>query len=169
MPETTYILSGSNLGDREKNLTKAIDKIEYIPGIEIIAISAIYESPAVGMEGENPDFLNQAIMLDYQYLPLELLGELEKIEVAMGRENKSDLKPRLIDLDILLFGDEIINDERLIVPHKELLNREFAMKPLLQLTPDIIHPKTKKPISSYLNKFEESQVKIYKDQVARNI
>lgn len=169
MAETTYILSGSNLGDREKNLSKATEKIEYIPGVEVTAVSSIYESSAAGMEGENPDFLNQAIRLDYQYLPLELLGELEKIETAMGRENKGQLKPRIIDLDILLFGEEIMDDERLTIPHKELLNRAFAIRPLLQLMPEIIHPKTKKPISSYLDIIEDSGIKIYRDQVARNI
>ncbi len=169
MPATVFILSGSNLGDREKNLQKAIEKIEEIPGVEITAISAIYLSEAVGMTVESPEFLNQAIMLDYLYLPLELLAELEKIETKMGRANKGELKPRAIDLDILLFGDEIISDDRLTVPHKELLKREFAMVPLLQLMPEIIHPKTKKPIASYINKFKEIKIKIYKDQIARNL
>ena len=169
MAETVYILSGSNLGDREKNLRKASEKLDAIPGLEIIATSALYLSQAQGMKGENPDFMNQVVMVEYQFRPNELLNGLEKIESEMGRTGKGKLQPRIIDLDILLFGDEIINTEELTIPHKQLLKRPFALIPLLQITPDIIHPVKKRPLSEFLKKSDHDKVELYKDHVARNI
>ena len=169
MAETVYILIGSNMGDREKNLIVALDKMETIPGLEIVASSGIYISEAQGMEGENPSFMNQVIMGDYLYRPGELLNELENIEKVMGRTDKGKLKPRNIDLDILLFGQQKIETPTLSIPHPRLLKRPFAMIPLLQITPDLIHPVTDKPVASYLKKKDNDNVVLYKDHVARNI
>ncbi len=169
MAEIVYILSGSNLGDREKNLDTACDKLESLPGLEIIATSALYVSKAQDMVGEHPDFLNQVIMAEFQFRPNELLNGLEKIETDLGRTEKGKLQPRFIDLDILLFGDEIINTEELTVPHKELLNRPFAMIPLLQISPHVVHPVKKKAIAEFVTEADENKVELYKDHVARNI
>lgn len=169
MAETIYILSGSNLGDRSHNLEKALNKIEEIPGIEITATSAVYVSEAYQMKGENPSFLNQVIMADYQYLASELMNALEAIEIKMGRTDKGMKQPRPIDLDILLFGEQIINTEDLTIPHKELTNRPFALIPLLQISPEIVHPVSKKPLSDCLIKEDLNKVILYKDHVARNI
>lgn len=169
MAETIYILSGSNIGDREHNLELAIDKLENIPGIEIVATSAIYLSEPQDMAGENPSFMNQVIMADYQFIPNELLDALEKIEVDMGRTEKGMRLPRIIDLDILLFGNEIIENERLTIPHKEMLNRPFAMIPLLQVNPEIIHPVKNKPVAEFVTEKDKTKVVLYKDHVARNI
>ncbi len=169
MADTVYILSGSNLGDREKNLELACEKLSALPGVEVIATSALYLSKAQDMKGENPDFMNQVIMLEFQYRPNELLNGLEQIETEMGRTDKGKLKPRIIDLDILLFGDEIIDTKELTIPHKQLLKRPFAMIPLLQITPDIEHPVKKRAIAEFLKKSDENKVEMYKDHVARNI
>ncbi|NOY88290.1 MAG: 2-amino-4-hydroxy-6-hydroxymethyldihydropteridine diphosphokinase [FCB group bacterium] len=169
MATTVYILLGSNLGDREKNLYSALDKIEAIPGLEVVATSAIYLSEAQEMEGESPAFMNQAVMADYLYLPHELLNELEKIEKKMGRTDKGKMKPRIIDLDILLFGDEIVQTKQLSIPHKKLLKRPFAMIPVLQITPNIVHPVKKEPIADFLTDKDHQEIILYKDHVARNI
>ena len=169
MAEIVYILAGSNLGDREKCIDKALDKLESLPGLEVIATSALYVSKAQDMVGEHPDFLNQVIMAEFQFRPNELLNGLEKIETDLGRENKGKLQPRTIDLDILLFGEEIIKTEELTIPHKELLNRPFAMIPLLQVTPDIVHPVLKKEIAEFVFEADKDKVELYKDHVARNI
>lgn len=169
LAKTAYILLGSNLGDRQRNLETAIEKISEIAGLELIATSDIYLSEAVDMAGENPEFLNQVAMIEFQYLPSELLLQLEKIEESMGRENKNQKKPRVIDLDILLFGDEIIETDTLIIPHKELLKRNFAMIPLVEISPDIVHPKTKKLIAKQIKSDNLNSVTIYKDHLARNI
>jgi len=164
-----YILLGSNLGDREKNLSIAIEKLEAVSGLEIIATSAIYITEPQEMEGENPSFMNQVIKIDYQYLPKELLNALELVEKNLGRTGKGKKEPRTIDLDILLFGDEIIETEVLSIPHRELLNRPFAMVPLLEIDPDVIHPVTKEPVAEFLNEADIKEIILYKDHVARQI
>lgn len=169
MSTTVYILAGSNIGNREKYLEKAIEKVQEIPGLEIVATSAIYVSDPVDMDGENPSFLNQVIMAEYDYIPLELLDALEKIERGLDRTDKTKKLPRTIDLDILLFGDEIIKSERLVVPHKELTKRPFALIPLVQVSPELCAPKTKKLYSDYIKKNDYHKVILYKDHVARNI
>ncbi|UCD62932.1 MAG: 2-amino-4-hydroxy-6-hydroxymethyldihydropteridine diphosphokinase [Candidatus Zixiibacteriota bacterium] len=169
MPETAYILLGSNVGDREKNLLTAIDGLAALPGLEIVATSGIYVSAAQEMEGENPSFMNQAVMTDYGYSPHELLAALERLEKDMGRTDKGRKKPRVIDLDILLFGDRVVKTENLEIPHPQLLKRAFAMLPLIQITPDLTHPVSGKPIASYVKESHKREVLLYKDHVARNI
>ncbi|MFQ6008566.1 MAG: 2-amino-4-hydroxy-6-hydroxymethyldihydropteridine diphosphokinase [Candidatus Zixiibacteriota bacterium] len=169
MAETVYILMGSNMGDREKNLSAALARLETVPGLEIVAISGIYVSEAKDMEGDTPPFMNQVVMGDYQYLPNELLDALELIEKKLGRSGKGKRQQRTIDLDILLFGDQIIENERLSIPHRELLNRPFAMLPLLQIDPNIIHPVTKRPVAEFLTEGDRQKVLLYKDHVARNV
>lgn len=169
MAETVYILLGSNMGDREKNLSASLAKLETVPGLEIVAVSGIYLSEAEQMEGENPHFMNQVVKGDYQYLPNEFLDSLEQIEKQLGRTDKGKKQLRTIDLDILLFGDRIIETERLSIPHRELLNRPFAMVPLLQIEPDLIHPVTKRPVAEFLSDVQHQKVLLYKDHVARNV
>jgi 2-amino-4-hydroxy-6-hydroxymethyldihydropteridine diphosphokinase len=167
--ETVFILMGSNIGDRERNLAVALSKIEAMPGLEVTAVSGIYLSDAVDMEGENPPFMNQVVMADYQFRPNELLDALELIEKQLGRSDKGARKPRPIDLDILLFGEQIVETNRLSIPHRELLNRPFAMVPLLEIEPDIIHPVVKRPVAEFLDDKDRQQVTLFKDHVARNV
>lgn len=169
MATTTYILLGSNLGDRHKNLKTAVDKLETVPGLEVIALSGVYISEAQEMEGENPSFLNLVAKVDYQFLSGELLNELELIEKSLGRSGKGKKEPRPIDLDILLFGEEIIETDTLSVPHRQLLNRPFAMVPLLEIDPDLVHPVTKTPVAQFLSDEDRRNVILYKDQVARHV
>jgi 2-amino-4-hydroxy-6-hydroxymethyldihydropteridine diphosphokinase len=169
MAETVYILMGSNVSDREKNLLAALEKLETVPGLEIVAVSGIYLSEAELMAGNNPSFMNQVVMGDYQYLPNELLDALELIEKKLGRTGKGKKQPRTIDLDILLFGDQIIETERLSIPHRQLLNRPFAMVPLLQIEPTLIHPVVKRPIAEFLTDEQRQKILLYKDHVARNV
>jgi len=169
MAETVYILMGSNMGDRERNLHRALGKVELIPGLEVIATSGIYVSEAVDMDGENPSFMNQVVMAEYQFRPKELLLQLEIVEKGMGRTGKGKKLPRTIDLDILLFGEEIVETETLSIPHRELLRRPFAMIPLLQITPDLTHPVTGEPIADFVGEQDRQDVILYKDHVARDI
>ena len=164
-----YILIGSNLGDRERNLASARSKLEYVEGLEITATSSIYLTEPMDMETGSPRFLNQVVKADYAYRPNELLDALERIEGQLGRTDKGEKQPRTADLDILLFGEDIIETERLSIPHRELLNRAFAMVPLLQIDPDAVHPVTGEPISSYLSDEAAAAVLLYKDNVARQI
>ncbi len=167
MSETVFILAGSNLGDREKNLAAALSKLEFIEGLEIVAISGIYLSDAYGMDDEAPSFMNQAVMADYEFTPNELLNSLELIEKKLGRTGKGKKLPRTIDLDILLFGQQIIETERLSIPHRELLKRPWAMLPILQIEPGVIHPVTKTLVADFLTEKDRAAVLLYKDHVAR--
>ena len=94
---------------------------------------------------------------------------MELVEKNLGRTGKGKKEPRTIDLDILLFGDAIIETEELSIPHRELLNRPFAMVPLLEIDPDIVHPVTKKPIAQFLNEKDANEIILYKEHVARHI
>jgi len=169
MNETVYIQLGSNIGDRESYLQAAIERIESLEGLELIAVSGIYVSEAQDMEEDSPSFLNQVIKTEYAYTANELLRSLETIECDLGRTGKGENLPRTIDLDILLFGDRIIDSESLRVPHPELLNRPFVMIPLLEIDPNIKHPASKRPIAGFLADRDREHVILYKDYVARNI
>ncbi len=168
MAETVYILLGSNVGDREKNLMHALNAVELIPGLEVVATSSIYVSEAVDMEGENPSFMNQVVMADYQFTPSALLSELEALEKSMGRTGKGQKLPRAIDLDILLFGNKIVQTDSLTIPHRQLLNRPFAMVPLLEIMPELIHPVTGTPIADHVSEQDRQEVILYKEHVARS-
>jgi len=169
MSETVYLLTGSNLGDREKKLNAAMTFLSEIEGLEIVATSGIYLSAAVDMDDDSPPFMNQVVKADYQFTPNELLSSLELIEDKLGRTAKGEKVSRTIDLDILLFGREIVELEHLSIPHRELLNRPFAMVPLLQIDPDIIHPVTGTPVSEFLSDEERQSVELFRDHVARNV
>jgi len=158
MKERIYILLGSNLGNRENNLMVALGKLSAIAGIEIAASSGIYNSPAMEMSEPSPDFLNQVIEINTSLAPLQLLEELKAIETKMGRVDKGKYKSRPIDLDILLFGERIIESEELVIPQARLLQRPFALIPLLEIAPDILHPFTKTPIKQYIHDSDYKQV-----------
>jgi 2-amino-4-hydroxy-6-hydroxymethyldihydropteridine diphosphokinase len=169
MAETVYILLGANVGDRARNLELALDKLEHVEGLEIVAASGIYVSDAVEMQGEQPTFMNQVIKAEFLFRPMELLHALERVERELGRTDKGKLQPRTIDCDILLFGDQIIQEAALTVPHPRLLQRAFAMIPLIEIDPHIVHPITRQPVASYVSAADHDRVVLYKDHVARNI
>ena len=169
MAETVYILLGSNLGDREKNLQTALSKLEILEGFEVVATSSMYITEAYEMPENTPNFLNQVVKGDYKYTPRELLNALELIEKKLGRTGKGKNVSRIIDLDILFFGEQIIVSDNLPVPHPKVLNRPFALVPLVEIDPQFVHPVTGKPVVDFLNERERKKVILYKDYVARNI
>jgi 2-amino-4-hydroxy-6-hydroxymethyldihydropteridine diphosphokinase len=169
MAETAFLLFGSNLGDREQNLRFAVANLEQIEGLELLALSSLYESEAVNMVGDNPPFLNQAIKADFMYTPVELLDHTERIERALGRTDKGKRRPRALDIDILMFGQRILHTERLTIPHRDLVHRSFALAPLLEIDPDLLDPGTGKPLAVYFTAELRRTVVLYKDYVARNI
>jgi 2-amino-4-hydroxy-6-hydroxymethyldihydropteridine diphosphokinase len=169
MTETVYILLGPNVGDREKHLLKALDRIEMLEGLEVVATSAMFVSEAQEMEGENPSFLNQVVKAEYQFKPLELLSELERIENELGRTDKGAYLPRTIDLDILLFGEQVIDRPQLVVPHARLESRPFALIPLLDIDPGLTHPVGGQPLADLVTDRDREKVVLYREHVARNI
>ncbi|SYZ72616.1 2-amino-4-hydroxy-6-hydroxymethyldihydropteridinepyrophosphokinase [Candidatus Zixiibacteriota bacterium] len=169
MKSTVYLAFGSNLGDREGNLCKACEMIASMEGFELIECSPIYINPAMEMAEPAPGFLNMVAKGDYAYRPLELLNQIELIEKKLGRADKGGYKPRTIDIDILLFGKEVIETERLSVPHRKLTMRPFFLVPLLQIEPELIHPVTGEKVATYLRDGDQAQMILYKDNLFRNV
>lgn len=169
MAESVYLLLGSNIGDREKYLASARERLESIEGLEIIEFSPIYVTEPIDMEGENPPFLNQVVLAEYSFLPDELLRSVERIETGLGRTDKGKRLPRTIDIDILLFGDQLIDGSKLTVPHPGLLQRPFALIPLLDIAPDLTHPETGRPLREYVTDGDRQSAVLYKDYAGRNV
>ncbi len=143
---TVYIGLGSNLGKRLDYIKKAIDFISGLNSTSIDAISSIYESEPYG-NFDQPKFLNCVLKLNTTIEPLNLLIKLKNIEKNMGREKSKRWNPRIIDIDILLYNDLIMDSPKLKIPHPDLLNRDFVIKPLLELDESIVHPVKNKKIS----------------------
>lgn len=134
-----YIGIGSNLGDRFGHVRRAINLMGRLDGVRVSAESPAYESEA-WPDATEPPFVNAVAALDAELTAFELLSALQAIETDMGRERTGPNAPRIMDLDILLFGDEEIASADLTVPHPRLLEREFVVRPLLDLAPDVAMP-----------------------------
>lgn len=127
-----YLAIGSNLGNRRKNIKKALDCLAAAKGIKIENISRVYETLAVGGPPQGK-FLNAAVKIKTSLSPLALLNTLKKIEKALGRKKNVRWGPREIDLDILLYGNRIIKMKNLVIPHPGMFAREFVLKPLREI------------------------------------
>lgn len=149
---TAFVGIGSNLGDRETNLTRAIDLLSAEDGIEVVAVSELRETDPVGPVEQGP-FLNGAVEVETSLGPLELLGRLLSVENRVGRVRNERWGPRTIDLDLLLYGGERVNEADLTVPHPRLHERRFALEPLADLDPTLEVPGLG-PISTLLAKLE---------------
>jgi len=136
---TAYLLLGGNLGNREANLAQAIALLNAQVG-EVISVSGLYETAAWG-KTDQPAFLNQAVVLQTNLTALEVLTQALAIEQELGRVRKDKWGERLIDIDLILFGNEIIDiPDKLQVPHPHMQNRRFVMEPLAEIAPEVIHP-----------------------------
>lgn len=135
-----YLGLGGNLGDPLDCLRRARRAIGEIAGVREIAFSSLYRSAPMGPV-DQPEFVNAVMAVATSLAPLDLLAQLHAVEVAFGRVRLGERwGPRTLDLDILLYGREILNDERLVVPHPGLAEREFVLYPLLEIAPDLKIP-----------------------------
>ncbi len=169
MSNTVFLSLGSNLGDRERNLKKACEMLAALEGFEWINASSIYVTQPVDMEPDSPTFLNMVIKGQFSFTPLELLRNIEKIEEKLGRESKGDKKPRPIDIDILLFGDDKVKSKRLAIPHPRMTRRAFVLVPLLQIEPDLVHPVSGKKLEGYLKQKEVDSLILYRESVRDHV
>ena len=138
-----YLALGSNLGDRLANLKQAIDSLT--PQMEVRAKSAVYETPPWGYE-DQPEFLNQVVKVKTYLDPEPLLKHLKRLEVALGRQASFPNGPRLIDMDILFYDELIVNTPSLVIPHPRLHERGFVLLPLMDISPDLVHPLSRKRV-----------------------
>jgi 2-amino-4-hydroxy-6-hydroxymethyldihydropteridine diphosphokinase len=143
-----YLLIGGNMGNRLNNLQQAIELIKKNCG-PVIKQSSIYETAAWGLT-DQPDFLNQVLVVETGMEPEHLMRQLLLIEETMGRQRTIKMGPRTIDLDILLIDDIVMSTELLKLPHPSLPKRRFALLPLAEVAPELFHPVEKKPVSQLL-------------------
>lgn len=153
-----YVGLGSNLDDREALLHSAADMLA--PDVRVQRSSPIYETAPWGYADQGA-FLNQVVEAETQLRPRELLVLLKAIEARLGRKPRMRNGPREIDLDILLYGDEIVNEPNLIVPHPGLNERAFILTPLSILAPQFIVPGQQRSVSELLASLDSSGVKRY--------
>jgi 2-amino-4-hydroxy-6-hydroxymethyldihydropteridine diphosphokinase len=146
--KTAFVGIGSNLGDREAHLSRAIELLSAEDAIEVSGVSQIRETEPVGPVEQGP-FLNAAVRVETELAPRGLLDRLLDIEGRMGRVRRERFGPRTIDLDLLLYGDEVVDEPGLTVPHPRLPERLFALEPLSDLDPGLTIPGAG-PISALL-------------------
>ncbi len=149
-PVTAYVALGANLGDRAANLHRALELLEQSPGIEVIRASTFIENPAVGGPANSPAFLNGAAEISTTLRPRTLLDRLLEIEKKLGRVRSEKWSPRTIDLDLLLYGSQIIDEPGLTVPHPLMHERRFVLEPLSEIVPNVVHPIFNRTITDLL-------------------
>ncbi|MCH7737425.1 MAG: 2-amino-4-hydroxy-6-hydroxymethyldihydropteridine diphosphokinase [Chloroflexi bacterium] len=134
-----YLGLGTNLGDREKNLARAVAALDAGPELTVLRTSNIYETAPWGLTNQ-PDFLNMAVEVETSLSPHQLLDRVKVLEQTMGRKDGPRFGPRLIDIDILLLGDRVVDEPDLNIPHAGLHLRAFVLAPLAEFAPDLVHP-----------------------------
>ena len=147
---TVYIGLGSNLGDREATIRAAVDRLRAHPQIKVTAESSLIETAPVGGPAGQPTFLNGAAALETDLEPDALLDVLKGIERDLGRRPRTRWGPREIDLDVLLYGDRVVETSRLTVPHPLMAQRRFVLAPLSEIAPDARDPVTGRTVREML-------------------
>lgn len=156
MKVCAYLALGSNLGDRANNLKQAIIRLSQEPGVRILRVSNVYETDPVG-NVEQDAFLNMVIAVETEHSPEQLLDKALSIEQELGRVRTIRWGPRTIDIDVLLYGHQRVQLERLQIPHPELTKRAFVLVPLRDVWRGETLPIYNQPISRYLSSLLEDQ------------
>ena|SRR5688572_22668965 len=137
---TAYVALGSNLGDRAANIDAAVAALGATAGVRVARRSSLLENPAVGGPDGSPPFLNGVVEIETTLTPHALLTRLLEIERDLGRERRARWEPRVIDLDLIFFGDQVIDAADLHVPHPLVHERHFVLEPLAEIAPEVVHP-----------------------------
>lgn len=164
MKVDAFIALGSNMGNREEYLTKAIKKIQLHPAIEVVDLSSIYETDPIGYTNQ-AEFLNMVIKINTDLSAFELLDVLQGIEKHLDRKRELKWGPRTLDLDILLYNHENIEAEQLIIPHERMHERAFVLIPLYELDKDISIPTIEESLLSIIEHLSDKEgVRIWKQK-----
>jgi len=153
-PVTVYLGLGSNMGDRQGNLDRALAFLSQRMSLK--KVSAIYDTEPVG-NIHQPRFLNLVCQVQTRLSPMELLTLTKGIESKLGRVPGKPNSPRPIDIDILFYGDQVIKNPKLVIPHPRLTERAFVLVPLAEIAPDLVHPKSGQTIRELLKAVTETQ------------
>jgi 2-amino-4-hydroxy-6-hydroxymethyldihydropteridine diphosphokinase len=157
--KTVYLSVGSNLGDREDHLRRAIEGLD-CEQITVKQRSSVYETEPQEL-AQQPWFLNMVLECETRLFPLQLLSFLQRLEHDLGRVRAGAVRkgPRIIDIDILLFGQTVIGTSKLAVPHPRMFDRRFVLEPLIEIAPGLRHPVTKEPLTKYLGRVKEQKLR----------
>jgi 2-amino-4-hydroxy-6-hydroxymethyldihydropteridine diphosphokinase len=155
-----YLSLGTNLGDRKANLETILDLLAQ--QVDISRVSSIYQTEPWGYS-DQPFFLNQVAEINTTLRPVELLDFLKGIERQLGRKPTTRYGPRVADIDILFYGDEIIETDRLIVPHPRFRERAFVVVPLAEIAPDLLIPGSEETIKELLAGMDTTGVEVFQD------
>jgi 2-amino-4-hydroxy-6-hydroxymethyldihydropteridine diphosphokinase len=159
---TAFIALGSNIGNRYDNIVNAINRLITNPAIRMVNFSSIYETDPVGYEDQDL-FLNMVIKVQSSLSAMELLDTCLNVETELGRKREIKWGPRTIDLDILIFNQENIESEKLIVPHPRMLERAFVLIPLVEIDQNLRLPGVDKPLNILLNELPDKEgVRLWK-------
>ncbi len=153
MERDVFIALGTNLGDRRKNIEKAVSLMDALDGLHVSAVSELLDTEPLGPP--QPNYLNCVARCDCSLDPMELLDELQRIENLMGSVRGVRWGPRIIDLDILLFGDLVVEQPRLTIPHPEMLNRWFVLRSMAEIAPEVVHPVAGLSMGELYRRFEK--------------
>ncbi len=138
-PITAFVALGSNLDDPQAQIRRALRELAALPRTRLVRESSLYRNPAEG-GGDQPDFVNAVAMLETHLAPRELLGELLATERAHGRTRDFPNAPRTLDLDIALYGERVVREPGLVIPHPRILGRAFVLLPLAEIAPEAVVP-----------------------------
>jgi len=157
--KTVYLSLGSNLGDRQLHLQRAVACLEG-EGVKVQRQSSLYETEPQDV-ARQPWFLNIVVRCETQLFPVQLLKVLQRIERELGRVRAGAVRrgPRVIDIDILLYGNAVIDTPQLTVPHPRMTERRFVLEPLLEIAPELRHPATKQSLRRYMDALTGQQVR----------
>lgn len=151
-----YIALGSSLGDRKQNMESAISRIKEIPGVQVTKMSSFYETEPVGGPPQGK-YLNAVVAVECSISAHQLLSHLQRIESELGRTRTGKNFPRTIDLDILLFGDKVIDEPTLKVPHPRMHERSFVLDPLNEIALDAVHPVLRRTVAELRRAVHQSE------------
>jgi 2-amino-4-hydroxy-6-hydroxymethyldihydropteridine diphosphokinase len=161
--QKAYLSAGSNLGDRKANIDYSVRRLQ--ESNVVIRVSSFFETEPVGFL-DQPWFLNVVIELDTGLTPHQLLEICREIEASCGRIRSFPNAPRTLDLDILLYGNIVLNEDRLVIPHPRMTERRFVLEPLAQIAPALVHPVSGETIQSLFDACpDNSKVRLYSNSI----
>ena len=156
---SVYLSLGSNMGNREDYLNRAVEALGQLPDTKLLKASSFYETPAWG-KTDQADFLNMACQVETQLGPIAFLDHCQEIERNLDRVRHEHWGPRTVDIDILLYGEEVWSSDRLCIPHPYMHERAFVLVPLLEVEADLREPQTGKSYRDYLKLLDTSDIHV---------